>query len=126
MPTRSKKSGTSGTKKTGKSPAARKIARYEGRKNSSALEFGIDPPIIIDGGGLGSIISSPGTTDGAYVILRSAVELESIAGDKDYPYAYRIDVDIKWMDWHGLGHKKDKSKNGKVFKLELHQTDEPQ
>lgn len=72
--------------------------------------FGIDPPIIVDGGGS--------------VIIYSTTDLVKQAASGDYPYVYRIDVDVKWMDWHGQGHKKDKSKNGKDFRLELHDRDE--
>ncbi|MFL6227951.1 MAG: hypothetical protein ACJ741_04130 [Pyrinomonadaceae bacterium] len=127
MPTRAKKAGKAGAKKAGKvgakktakSPAAAKTARYKGKKGGGAATFVIDPPIIIDGGGLTSLVRSE------YVLIRSAVPLVPQDGIGDYRYVYRLDVDIKWMDWHGLGHKKDKSKDGKDFRLELYSTDEP-
>ena len=119
MPTRSKKAGPSGAKKTIKAAAARKPTKYKRKKSGKPEDFGIDPPIIIDGGGLNNLVE-----DEPYVMIRSASPLTDQGKDGDY-YLYRVDADIKWMDWHGAGHKKDKSKNGKDFSLELHSTDEP-
>jgi hypothetical protein len=129
MPTKTNKTGARGAKKsgaygakkkTGTSSAAKKTGTS--RRKSSSLTLGVDPPIIVDGGGLGGLIS---LDNDAYVIIKSALPLVAQGADGDYPYVYRIDVDIKWMNWQGAGHKKDKSKDGKKFTLELHHTDEP-
>lgn len=113
MPTKTKKSGASGAKKSGAYGAKKKTAKSSvvkksgtgRRKGSSVSMFGVDPPIIVDGGGS--------------VLIYSMVDLTPTTSIPKYPFAYRIDVDIAEMDWDGKNHKSDKTKNGKDFKLEL-------